>query len=79
MGFKPFDNFQDCNYSHYSLQLNFYKTILERKYKINGKNPICVGMILVVFQPGAESNPYDLYNVSNIDLHSHWPTIVKKH
>lgn len=78
MGKKPFDNFQDCNYSHYSLQLNFYRTILEKKYQVYGRPMVCIGMILVVFQPGEEKKLYDLYNVPCIDLRSHWSTIVKK-
>lgn len=31
-GKKPVDHLDDCNYYHYSLQLNMYKYILENKY-----------------------------------------------
>lgn len=36
----------DCNFSHYSMQLNIYKTILERKY---GRT--VMGMFLVILHP----------------------------
>jgi ATP-dependent exoDNAse (exonuclease V) beta subunit len=43
----------DCNYWHYSLQLNTYKAILEKNYnvKING-------MYLVCLHPNNENNSY---------------------
>lgn len=50
-GKPPFNHLPDCKFTHYSLQLNFYRTIISRKYKINGKTPQCMGMFLVIFPP----------------------------
>lgn len=41
---------EDCNFNHYSIQLNTYKTILERNY---GKRVL--GMYLVVLHPQQEA------------------------
>ena len=37
-GLYPLTHLDDCNYTHYSLQLSIYKAILEKKYGINIKN-----------------------------------------
>lgn len=34
-GFEPVEHLPNCNYWHYSLQLNVYKRILETKYGLN--------------------------------------------
>lgn len=34
-GFEPVDHLPNCNYWHYTLQLNVYKRILETKYGMN--------------------------------------------
>lgn len=70
MGKYPFDKFEDCNYSHYALQLNFYRMLLERYYTINNRKPVCIGMFLVVFSPGLAG--YETYNVPYIPLDNHW-------
>lgn len=68
--FPPFDNLDDCNYSQYSLQLNFYRHMLERKYNKN-----VIYMMLVIFHP---NNPtYICEPVSHIDLNDIWPSINK--
>lgn len=41
---KPFNHYQDCNYVHYSIQLNFYKAILEQQLGVS-----IGGMFLVHF------------------------------
>jgi hypothetical protein len=46
------------NYWHYSLQLNTYKAILERKY---GKTVTC--LCLVRLHPSNEEKTYDLIEV----------------
>ena len=43
---KPFDTLIDCNFSKYSLQLNVYRHMLERDYKLDIK-----GLYLFVFHP----------------------------
>lgn len=50
-GSFPLDSFHDCNYVHYSLQLNIYKKILESKYGIRIRD-----MYLVCMHP-----TYDRY------------------
>ena len=34
---KTLPHLRDCNYNHYSLQLNLYRRILQRKYEIDAK------------------------------------------
>ena len=50
-GSFPLDSFHDCNYVHYSLQLNIYKKILESNYGIQIRD-----MYLVCMHP-----TYDRY------------------
>jgi ATP-dependent exoDNAse (exonuclease V) beta subunit len=45
-GLGPCSNLQDCNYSHYSLQLNIYKWLLETHYSIQIQS-----MDIVVLHP----------------------------
>ena len=49
-GFGPCSHFDDCNYYHYSLQLNFYKYLLETYYQFKVKD-----LHLAVFHPLNES------------------------
>ena len=42
----PLDNYDDCNFIKYSLQLNTYKYILEKNYNIK-----IVDMYLVILHP----------------------------
>lgn len=49
MGFGPMSDKQDCNFEHYSLQLNIYKYLLERVYKID-----IVRMTLIILHPKQE-------------------------
>ena len=65
-GFSVFSNFDDCNWSHYQLQLNFYREILERHYQAK-----VVFMMNVVCHPDKES--YLCYPVSHIDISAVWP------
>ena len=46
MGFEPIQEIPDCNYYHYSLQLNLYKFIIEQNYGIKIKE-----MNMVVIHP----------------------------
>ena len=43
-GFPPLEDLDDCSLNHYSLQLNLYQTILERKYghRVSGMYLVCL-------------------------------------
>lgn len=58
-GFDHLSNFHDCNYVHYSLQLNIYKRILEKKY---GK--MIKDMFLIVIHPTFDE--YQKYEVMDM-------------
>lgn len=45
-GLEPISHIEDCNFWHYSLQLNLYKRIIESNYKLKVN-----GMAIVVFHP----------------------------
>lgn len=45
-GHTPFENISDCNFGHYSLQLNLYRVILEYFYEIKIKD-----MFLIILFP----------------------------
>lgn len=64
-GIYPFDKFIDCNYHHYSLQLNFYRHILETKY-----NKRVIYMMLVILHPDQEN--YQCIPVPKIELENVW-------
>lgn len=66
-GKAPFNNLPDCNFSRYSLQLNFYRNIIANKYKINGITPSCVGMFLVIFPPDQPHCVVEKVDYINLD------------
>ena len=49
-GFGVMENYPNCNYVHYSLQLNIYKYILETKYGLKIRD-----MFLIVMHPNNDS------------------------
>ena len=49
-GFTPVEHLSDCNFNHYTLQLNTYKRILERNYNVR-----IVGMYIGVFHPDQQT------------------------
>lgn len=61
----PFENLDDCNYEHYSLQLNFYRHILETKYKKN-----VLDMMIIVLHPNQDIAQF--HQIRKIDLSSFW-------
>ena len=67
-GYGPFCNFDNCNYSHYCLQLNFYRHMLETRY-----NKKVIFMMLVVLHPNQSS--YQCLPIPHIDLSTIWPTL----
>lgn len=74
-GSGPFSHLDDCNFNHYTLQLNIYRHILESKY---GKKVI--GMYLVVCHP-SQSHP-QIINVPKLhrEISQLWTLLpLKKH
>lgn len=67
-GKEPFSKYDNCNYSHYSLQLNFYRHMLENKYNKN-----VIFMMLVVIHPNQTS--YICHPIDRIELTHLWMTL----
>jgi len=59
-GLKKLSDLDNCNYNHYSLQLNIYKRLLETRYDIKVSE-----MFLVILHPDNEN--YILEEVYNMD------------
>ncbi len=57
---------EDVNFNHYSLQLNLYKYMLEKKYNKKVKD-----MYLVVFHPQSISQNYQIYQVPIMEQEIH--------
>ena len=70
-GYKFFSALENCNYIHYSLQLNLYRHILETKY-----NKKISFMMLVVLHP--INKDYHCVPVNNVDVSSFWPRLTKE-
>jgi ATP-dependent DNA helicase PIF1 len=62
VGKFPFDNLPDCNFYHYSLQLNLYKIILEKFYGFTVKE-----MFLVICHPNNINGKYQKLYVDNME------------
>lgn len=67
-GLPPFQEYDDCNYNHYRLQLNFYRHILETKY-----NQKIAGMLIVVLHPNQDK--YQCHHVDKIELGPVWKSL----
>ena len=67
----PFNHLQDCNYTHYSLQLNLYKTILEKFYNMKVKD-----MFLLVLHPS--NNSYIKLDVKEMIKESDYLLHIRK-
>lgn len=67
-GLPPFHYMDNCNYNHYTLQLNIYRHILETKYNKN-----VIFMMLTVFHENNDT--YQCIEVNKIDLTSVWDTL----
>ena len=63
--FVPFDNLTNCNYSHYTLQLNMYKQILTSKY-----NKKVIDMMLVILHP--INSTFICTTIDSLDLTEYW-------
>ena len=57
-GKHPFSHLQDCNYTHYCLQLNLYRIILEKFYGLKIRD-----MLLGVFHPNNKDGKYMKINI----------------
>lgn len=69
-GLGIFSGLDNCNYNHYSLQVNIYRHILETKY-----NKKIVGLYLAIFHPDNEY--YDVHMINYIDINPLWKTLNK--
>lgn len=49
-GFGPCAHLDDCNFNHYSIQLNLYQWILEKNYNVK-----VAGRILAIFHPNQDN------------------------
>lgn len=68
-GYGPFAKLDHCNFSHYSLQLNIYRHLLETKYSRN-----VVAMFIVVLHPDNET--FQIHQIQHYDIASVWDTIT---
>lgn len=68
-GFGPFSNLNDCNYIHYTLQLNLYRYILETNYNIS-----IYRMWLVNLHP--RNSNYKRYSIEKYDIESIYSQLV---
>lgn len=69
-GYIPFDKLDNCNYNHYTLQLNIYRHLLESKY-----NRKIIFMMLVILHPnniGYQTIPVNIYDVASL-----WDSLFK--
>ena len=57
-GLGVLSHMDDCNFSHYSLQLNIYRYLLEKNY---GKK--VVAMYLLIFHPDNDNGSYKFFEV----------------
>ena len=64
-GVGPFNKFPNCNYSHYSLQLNVYRHMLINKYQKN-----ITFMMLVILHP--DNDDYVCCPINVINLDDYW-------
>lgn len=67
-GLGVFSHLDNCNFWHYSLQLNIYRHILETRY-----NKEVVGMYIAVFHPDNSSHITHL--IPRYDISSIWGTL----
>lgn len=68
----PISHLDDCNITHYSLQLNIYRTILERKYGLKIKE------LFLVFMHRELSSSYIKIPVSMMDMTDVFATRLRR-
>lgn len=64
-GFEPFEKLDNCNFSHYSIQLNVYRHILETKY-----NKKVLALMLVILHPNMDN--FQCIPVNKMDIAGVW-------
>lgn len=67
-GYDQFRDLGDCNYNHYSIQLNIYRQLLELDENTDYKLKV-VKMYMVVLEPGKEG--VDEYEIQKRDIQLH--------
>lgn len=67
-GLGPFSKIDHCNYWHYTLQLNIYRHILEKRY-----DKKVIGMYIIVLHP--DNNNYIVYTINNYDIAGIWDSL----
>lgn len=67
-GYAPFAHMPNCNLSHYQLQLNIYRHLLETKYDKH-----VIFMMLCIFHPNQKT--YQCIPVNKIELTDIWHTL----
>jgi len=72
-GFPPIAHLDDCNFNHYSLQLNIYRHILEERYKRN-----ILAMFIVVFHPDQEDYQFIHIKRNEVDVRNIWVDLQGK-
>ncbi len=70
-GHPPFQDMENCNYYHYTLQLNIYRHVLETRY---GK--IVKAMYIAVFHPNNET--YQAFMIERYDIASIWDRLFQQ-
>lgn len=70
-GYGPFRNLDNCNYNHYTLQLNIYRHILETEY-----NHTVIGMFNVILHPNNDS--YVIFDINRMDMNNYWSDMIQK-
>jgi ATP-dependent exoDNAse (exonuclease V) beta subunit len=69
-GLGPLSMLDNCNYNHYTLQLNIYRHILETRYEKR-----VVGMFIVVFHPNNEA--FQVHTINKFDVASVWDELTR--
>ncbi len=68
-GYPPFEKLDNCNYNHYTLQLNIYRHFLETKYNLD-----VIFMMLVILHP---DNPdYVCITVPHYNIKDIWTSLT---
>jgi ATP-dependent exoDNAse (exonuclease V) beta subunit len=68
-GFAPFEKWDNCNYNHYTLQLNIYRHILETEYDAK-----VIGMYNVVLFP--DNSNYQKIEIKRFSMEKYWPILI---
>jgi hypothetical protein len=66
-GLSPISHLHDCNYWHYSLQLNIYRRILEKFY-----NVVVSELALVILHPNNKSYQIVKLNMMDDEVQAMW-------